>query len=196
MRRILLILPLSAVVIAGLIAFKVTRRYESSTAADYEKPQPAPRFLLADEHSQIVRIERYLGRQKILIVFFDGARGPDHNPIIASLSQRISDIKRTGAAVLAIDAERPSQNRYGVNLERRQTAEADSSTELKFPFTILSDILEYDVHKRYGAYDADQEQPLEAVFVVDRAGLIHYSHIGPEQLGAIDDWLRELRDVR
>jgi peroxiredoxin len=196
MRRRYLVLPLSAAMIAGLGAYKLSRQYEPLRDADYEKPTPAPRFLLADEHSRVVRLDRYLGRQKLLIVFFDGTRGPDHSFLVESLSSRFTELKKTGAAVLAISAARPSQNRYGANLELRKSAEPDPATELRYPFPLLSDILEYDVHKRYGAYDADDDRPLEGVFVVDRTGLIQYSHIGADRLGRVDDWLRELRDVR
>jgi peroxiredoxin len=196
MRRIFWVLPLALVVISALGAYKLTRHYEPLTADDYERPQPAPRFLLADEHSRVVRLDRYLGRQKLLIAFFDGTRGADQNSLVTSLSQRFAEVRKTGAAVLAIDAERPAQNRYGPRLERRQTAESDPRAELKFPFPLLSDILEFDVHKRYGAYDTQAAEPREAVFIIDRSGLIQYSHLGPDQLGTIDDWLRELRDVR
>lgn len=197
MRRILIILPISAAVILGLAAFKLTRRYEPLRDQDYEQPLAAPAFILADEHSRPVRFDlRYRGRQKVLIVFFDGTRGPDHSPLVAALRDRFGDLKRTGAAVLAISAARPSQNRYGADLEHRQSAEPQPDDELRYPFPLLSDILDYEVHRRYGAYDAQSNQPLESVFVVDRLGLIQYSHIGAERLGSIDDWLRELRDVR
>ncbi|MBS0260438.1 MAG: redoxin domain-containing protein [Planctomycetes bacterium] len=196
MRRLFLILPISAVLIGGLAAFKLTRQYEPLTSRDYEKPPPAPRFLLADEHSRIVRLERYLGRQKILVVFFDGTNGPDGSPLVSTLKDRYADLKRTGAAILAISASRPAQNRYGANLERRKSATADQAEELHYPFPLLSDIVEYDVHKRYGAFDEQANTPREGIFVIDRTGLIQYSHLGPDQLGTIDDWVRELRDVR
>ncbi|MBI3863992.1 MAG: redoxin domain-containing protein [Planctomycetia bacterium] len=197
MRRIFFILPLAAAAIFGLAAYKLTRRYEPLRDADYEKPQPAPPFILADEHSRPVRFDqRYRGRQKVLIVFFDGTHGPDRNPLVAALRDRFSDLKRTGAAVLAISAARPAQNRYGVNLERRRSGEERPEDELQFPFPLLSDILDYQEHRRYGAFDAEANQPIEAVFVVDRVGLIQYSHIGAAKLGGVDDWIRELRDVR
>ena len=196
MRRIFLVIPLAALVISGLAAFKLTRRYEPLRDEDFIKPLPAPRFHLADEHSRVVRIERYLGRQKLLIVFFDGSRGPDHNPLVAVLGDRFADLKATGAAVLAISAARPSQNRYGANLEHRQSAAPQADAELRFPFPLLSDILDYEVHKRYGAYDEQTGTPVEGIFVVDRLGLIQYSHLGANHLGRIDDWIRELSEVR
>jgi peroxiredoxin len=196
MRRIFLILPVSAAAICGLVAYKLSRHYEPLSPRDYEKPPPAARFQLPDEHSRVVRLERYLGRQKILIAFFDGSKGPDRNAIVNSLKDRFADLKQTGAAVLAISAVLPQQNRYGANLERHQSANPDPKDELHYPFPLLSDVLEYDVHKRFGAFDQQSNQPLESLFVVDRLGLVQYSRIGADQLGTVDDWIRELRDVR
>jgi peroxiredoxin len=197
MRRIFLIIPLSAAILLGLAAFKLTRHYEPMRPEDYAQPVPAPAFALADEHQRLVRFDQqFRGRQKALIVFFDGTRGPDQSSLVAALRDRFSDLKRTGAAVLAISAARPSQNRYGANLELRTSAAPQPDAELRYPFPLLSDIVEYDVHRRYGAYDAQADRPLECVFVVDRTGLIQYSHIGAQGLGQVDDWIRELREVR
>jgi peroxiredoxin len=197
MRRVLLILPLAAAVILGLSAYKLSRHYEPLRPEDYDQPWPAPEFSLPDEHQRLVRFDqRFRGRQKVLIVFFDGSQGPDHSPLVSALRDRFTDLKMTGAAVLAISAARPSQNRYGANLELRQSADANPEAELRYPFPLLSDILDYEVHKRYGAYDATADRALEGVFIVDRSGLIQYSHIRTERLGNIDDWIRELRDVR
>lgn len=197
MRRIFLAIPLSAAVIIGLAAYKQSRHYEPLRPEDYARPEPAPTFALADEHQRLVRFDQqFRGRQKVLIVFFDGTQGPDRSPLVATLRDRFTDLKKTGAAVLAISAARPSQNRYGANLELHQADSNQPATELRFPFSLLSDILDYDVHKRFGAYDAQADRPLESVFIVDRIGLVQYSHVGAERLGDVDDWIRELRDVR
>ena len=200
MRRIFLVLPISAVVIGGLIAFKLTRTTEPIDEETTTNVRPAPLFQLYDEHSQIVRLARYVGRHKLLIVFFDGRQGPDHSPLLTTLRERFSDLYATRAIVLAISAARPSENRFGLNVERRKTAAAQAAppidSELRYPFPLLSDILDYEVHRRYGAFDALTQQPIEAIFVVDRAGVIQHSHLGPDGLGAIDDWVSELHKVR
>jgi peroxiredoxin len=198
MRRILLVIPISAAVIAGLVAFKLTRYYQPPTDEDFTTAvRPAPLLKLYDQKSEIVRLERYVGRSKLLIVFFDGSRGPEGSPLLTALRERYAELHRTGAVVLAISAARPSENRYGKNLEHRTTAgqNGTDSAEIKYPFPVLSDIL-YDWHRQYGAFDEKNERPVEAAFIVDRAGYIEYEHIGPDRLGQIDDWIRELRDVR
>jgi len=199
MRRILLLIPASALVIIALVAFKLTRRYDPPVEESASDVRPAPLFQLYDEHSQIVRLARYLGRHKLLIVFFDGRRGPDRSPLVAELRDRFADLHATRAIVLAISAARPSENRYGLNVERRKAAPAAAApaeSELRYPFPLLSDILDYEVHRRYGAFDFRAQEPLEAVFVVDRAGLIQHAHLAPYGLGDVDDWVRELEEVR
>jgi peroxiredoxin len=197
MRRILLIIPVSAALIAVLVAFKLTRRYEPPADESANDARPAPLFQLYDEHSQIVRLARYIGRHKLLIVFFDGRQGPDHNPLVAHLRDKFAELHATGAIALAISAARPSENRYGTNLERRGAAATPpADSELRYPFPLLSDILDYEVHRKYGAFDFQAQEPLEAIFVVDRAGMIQHVHLGPGELGSVDDWVRELRDAR
>ena len=200
MRRLLLIIPISAAVIAGLVAFKLTRHYDPPSEQESAAAvRPAPLLKLYDQKSEIVRLERYVGRSKLLIVFYDGSRGPEDSSLLTTLRERYADLHATGAVVLAISAARPSENRYGKNLEHRKGAGENASTaaseEIRYPFPVLSDIL-YDWHRQYGAFDEKSQQPREAVFIVDRAGYIEYEHIGPDRLGQIDDWIRELREVR
>ena len=200
MRRIVLMLPITAAVIAGLVAFKLTRRYEAPADESAFDVRPAPHFQLYDQHSRTVRLVSYKGRHKLLIVFFDGSQGPDHSELLARLGDKFAEIHATGAIVLAISAARPSQNRYGAHLEHLKIdssgAGATGHEELRYPFPVLSDILDYEVHRQYQAFDARLGQPLEAVFVVDRAGLIQSAHMGPDQLGIAADWIKELREVR
>jgi peroxiredoxin (alkyl hydroperoxide reductase subunit C) len=184
-------------VIAGLVAFKLTRRYEPAVDEKPGTVRPAPLFQLYDQHSQIVRLARYVGRHKLLIVFYDGSRGPDASTLLGQLRERFPELHRARAIVLAISASRPSENRYGVNLERRPAVAAPApESESHYPFPLLSDILDFEVHRQYGAFDFDAQKPREAVFVVDRSGTIRYAHFGPADLGEIDDWVRELNAVR
>jgi peroxiredoxin len=195
-RWLLLVIPASAAVIAGLVAFKLTRQYEPAVDDSPVGVRPAPLFQLYDQHSQIVRLARDVGRHKLLIVFYDGSRGPDGSTLLGQLVDRYPELHSTGASVLAISASRPSENRYGMNLEHRpQVAMPTTAAERHYPFPLLSDILDFEVHRQYGAFDFDAQKPREAVFVVDRSGLIRFAHLGPKGLGQIDDWARELNAV-
>ena len=201
MRRIILVLPISAAVVVGLVAYKMSRRYETPAEESAFDVRPAPHFRqLYDQNSRLLRLESYLGRQKLLIVFFDGSQGPDHSELLTRLRDTFAEIHETGAVVLAISAARPSQNRYGAKLEHLKVVPSGAGTagdeELRYPFPLLSDIVDYEEHKKYHAFDERAGKPLEAVFVVDRAGLIQYAHLGPDQLGTADDWIKELREIR
>ena len=199
-RRIVLVIPISAVLIAGLAAYKTTRRYEPPQDEVTSEVRPAPFFEIEDQNSRMVRLKSYIGRSKLLIVFFDGREGPDHSELFTRLRDAFPEIHATGAVVLAISASRPSQNRYGAHLEHLKTnpsgAAAAEQDELRYPFLLLSDILDYNVHRKYQAFDERTGQPLEAVFVVDRAGLIQSAHLGPDHVGTAAEWTKELNDVR
>jgi hypothetical protein len=52
------------------------------------------------------------------------------------------------------------------------------------------------VHRAYGAFDDRSGTPHEAVFVIDRTGLIRNIHRGPNDLGSPHEWADELRHVR
>ena len=202
--RIVFVIPIAAVVIAGLVVFKLTRRYEPPVEESAFDVRPAPLFMIEDQHSRMVRLASYIGRSKLLIVFFDGSQGPDHSELLSRLCDAYPEIHATGAIVLAISAARPSQNRYGAQLEHLKVdpsrAAAADVDELRYPFPLLSDILDYNEHRKYQAFDERTGQPLEAVFVVDRAGLIQYAHLGPDitpsKPDAAADWVKELREVR
>jgi len=200
MRRILLVLPISAVLITGMVLFRLNRRPEPPVEETASEVRPAPLFQLYDQHSKIVRLARYVGRDKLLIAFFDGREGPDQSTLLAQLRERYPDLHRAQGVVLAISAARPSQNRYGAGLEHLKTAPAAGApgvaSEIQYPFLLLSDIVDYEVHKLYGAYDSGTQEPIEAVFIVDRAGMIEHAHLAPNGLGSVDDWVRELQAVR
>jgi peroxiredoxin len=200
MRRILLVIPVSAALIIALVIFKMTRKYDPVPAGSTGDVRPAPLFQLPDEHSRTVRLASYVGRQKLLIVFFDGSRGPEQSQLLQQLRNAFPMLDATGATVFAISAARPSQNRYGANLEHLKIDPAQGGTpaadEMRYSFRLLSDIVDYQWHRNYGAFDATTAQPREAVYIVDRAGLIQREHLGPAELGAPEDWVRELKEVR
>jgi len=204
MRRILLVIPISAAVIAGLVALKLNRDYEPAPDETSSSVRLAPLFELLDEQLRKVRLQTYAGRHKLLIVFFDGSRGAQQSALVSRLRERYDDLHATGAVVLAISEARPSQNRYGEKLERLKVDPSDPAGPIEgaasYPFHVLTDILpsgpDYPVHREYGAFDFETQKPLEAVFVVDRGRMIRYTHLGPDDLGTVDDWIQELSDLR
>ncbi|MFN0055353.1 MAG: redoxin domain-containing protein [Planctomycetales bacterium] len=198
MRKLFLVVPLSAVVVGGLVGYRLANpRTASPEFVVSVSGRPAPLFQLYDEQSQIVRLARYIGRHKLLIVFFDGSRGPDESALLVNLRQAFLPIRKTKAIVLAISSLRPSQLRPPPGERGERTSRAEP-----FPFTLLADTLDnpdqpdHAVHRLYGAFDENNRAPREAVFVVDGAGIIRHAHLGPAELGTPAQWARELARVR
>jgi len=199
-RRTFLVIPISAALIAGMVVFKLNRHYEPVVDEPVTEVRPAPDFKLYDQHSEIVRLARYRGRDKLLIAFFDGRKGPEQSSLLSLLRERFPNFQRANATVVAISTLRPSETRYGTKLVHLRTPSTQgapaAAAEIRYPFPVLSDIVDYEVHRRYGAFHEKSQDPIEAIFVVDRAGLIQYAHYGPDGLGSADDWVRELNEVR
>src|SRR5262249_16421102 len=116
MRRRILVLPLAAVIIAGLVTYKLLQKHPPRPPTLSASPAvfPAPLFQLHDEHSKMFRLARYLGRHKILVVFFDPSAGADQNPQLQLLKQDFAALKSTGAYILAISAATPFANRESI----------------------------------------------------------------------------------
>jgi peroxiredoxin len=193
MRRIFLVIPISGAIIAGLVWYRLHRApVVVSPVAVAKAVRPAPPFLLYDDQSQIVRLARYIGRHKLLIVFFDATNGPDGSELLNALreGEQFLPIHETGAIVLAIGAVRPSELRPPPDERGERTFR-----ERPFPFPLLADF-DGTVHRLYGAFDEASGKPREAVFVVDRIGIIRHTHLGPDDLGTPGDWARELRQVK
>lgn len=194
MRRLFYILPISAAVILLLVGYKLTRPKpppvsisEIARRINY----PPPLFQLYDEHSQIQRLATYLGRHRMLVVFFDPQQGVASNPLLQQLRDAFPQLHEAGALVMAISDLRPSEHRSGKGRGGVAGGEAASP----FPFHLLSD-LDNRVRAQWGALDPETGKPLEAVFVIDRAGRIRQIHRGPDELGTAVDWVRDLNANR
>lgn len=125
--------------------------------------QPAPRFALYDQTSQLVKFERYLGRTQMVVVFFDGESGADHDPWLTQLRDHHERVKAAGVQVVGIGVATPFANRQAG--ERSQP----------FPFPILSDIgkdLPAPAHTQWGRFDPSDGSFHTGVFLVDRSGMV------------------------
>lgn len=171
MRGQIWILPASAAIIGGLCVYKSTREYESATAAPATCAASKFKFELNDQHMKRVRLERYLGRHPILLVFYDGTSGAEQDPVLRKLRKRFNDVQRAGLIVVGISTALPQQNRppkyaTGVPAAKNRPRKA-------FPFELLSDVSrESDIHRLWGRYDSLNRRPLTGTFLIDRAGRV------------------------
>lgn len=172
MRRRALILPFSAVVIAGLCAYKLTRS-DKPTDADGSVVinRPAPQFELYNHRKppQIIRLASFLGRHRIVLVFFDPENGIQNNEILAWLRRHSESLRSKNVQVFAISTVLPQTH-------RKMLDEMLNENE-PTPFLMLSD-LDGKVHQRYGRVDETQRK-LSGVFLIDRVGNLPWNQNHP-----------------
>ncbi|HLQ43613.1 MAG TPA: redoxin domain-containing protein [Planctomycetaceae bacterium] len=179
----ILILPISAAIIVSLVAFKLTRPPQVQQIGIFEERRPAPAFTALDSHNKLLKIDAFLGRHEILLVFFDGDAGADHDPVLQRIRLHFDRLKRRDVKVFAVSTALPQHN--------RQAADRGGA----FPFPLLSDP-EFLIHRRWGRYDDDQQRPLTGVFVIDRAGQVAWSGKSPRPEENLDRILPPAKEAQ
>ena len=165
-------LPLAAAVIGGLVWLGERNQAQLARQPHSQSTRPrrlAPRVELYDQSSQIVKFERYLGRTKMVVVFFDGEVGADADPWLTQLRDHHDKVKAAGVQVIGIGMATPFAN--------RQAGERSA----KFPFPILSDIgrdRPAPAHTAWGRFDPATASFLTGVFLVDRSGMVEIDSRG------------------
>ncbi|WP_437206159.1 redoxin domain-containing protein [Planctomicrobium sp. SH664] len=126
----------------------------------------APRFTLVDHHRKVVKFERYLGRQRIVVLFFDAELGAARDARVQQLIQCFPAIQQAGIHVIAISDSSPYANE-----------QAEKGLGKPIPFPLLTDIdvespVASFVHRRWGRFDPVQERSLNGLFLVARDGTV------------------------
>lgn len=218
MKPRIIVLPLAAVVIAGLCAWKLSHPGQSQVipASGGTARRPAPLFELADqgretrvaersgaeserpsgapesldhssaryiaEPSKRVRLKSYLGRHRILLVFFDNEAGADKDPVLVALREHRETIQKDRVIVLGISTALPQQNRQAI----RRGGE--------IPFPLLTD-LDGMVCQTWGVLNMRDDGSFRnrpAVFVIDRAGTVAWKGENPQPVADPLDHLDSL----
>lgn len=176
MRRRILILPIAAAVIASLVIYRLQRPEADSSAARsaLAERRLAPRFALYDQEGQLVKFERYLGRTRMIVVFFDGERGADADPWLTELSAHLEQVQDAGVQVIGIS----TATRYA-------NSQAAERAGRPFPFPLLTDIdprqpIPAPAHQQFGLYDIASATTRTGVFLIDRAGMVAWEHDHPQ----------------
>jgi peroxiredoxin len=184
MDKRVLLLGVAAAIIGGLCAVKATRTYAPpSPVAARAVVEPAPPFELYDQStpSQFVRLVGYLGRHRVLVVFFDGQAGAHASEVLARLRTEWSRLHAAEVYVMAISTALPQHHRK------------DIAEHAPFPFPLLSDP-DFHVHRAWGRFDAATGKPQQGVFLIDRQGAVAWSREtnAPQPLGNWESTLKEL----
>lgn len=163
----ILILPVAAIVIASLCAWRIANPHRTPSVDELpEMRRPAPAFQLYDQESTVVNFSAYLNRHRIVLVFFDGQAGPDNSPVLNQFREFYPALEREGVMVFAVSTALPQEIR--------------NNSRQAWPFAILSDAAataENSVHRVWGTFlePPTLDKPAgtkPAVFLIDRSGLV------------------------
>jgi peroxiredoxin len=173
--RGLIAVVISGIVIAAIcvvrIAMNHPQSYDSQVAAATVM-RPAPGFEALDTDNHLVRLSAWLGRHRIIVVFFDGEQGADRDTDMLRLRDRFSELKSQDVKVVGVTSVVPQVNR-----------EAMERAGGKFPFPLVSDVDPQSpegtlrIHRHWGRLDSVTEKPLSGTFLIDRKGQVAY--VGP-----------------
>ncbi len=121
-----------------------------------------------------MRLASYLGRKRVIVVFFDGQAGAHASAVLQRFREEAGRLRKADVQVIAISTALPQQNRKEI---------ADDGA---FPFPLLSDP-DLHVHRAWGRFDDATRQPRTGVFLIDRKGWVTWSRVtnAPQPL---DDW--------
>lgn len=179
MRFRLLVLPIAAAVIYGLCEYKLSMTYEKPRT-DFKlmgQYRLAPSFEAIDAGTRGFRLQRYVGRQAMLLVFFDSQLGAAKDPRIKLLVEKNDVIKKKGMQVIAVSNALPQVNRH---------------IELPSNFRLITDLDPlWAAHRIWGCFDEETEKPIFAAFAIDRAGYTFANFDGvPTPISDLEEWLR------
>lgn len=194
----ILILPLAALVITLLVVFKTnqpTREMSPEVREAVLRRRPATTFTLHDLASQPFRLGRYLGRHKLLVVFFNPRGEVTHNDQLQLLKAGYDQLTAHGEKVIAISNATPYANRESVKRAPDYVPGPRGEVDY-FPFHVLSDA-DYSVALQWGCLTKGEPPVINpSAFVVDRAGVISWSQVGGKSPITLDVLLRELKNAR
>lgn len=172
-REILLLL--AGAMLAGIVIWRQNQLQQwesdpSRTAVGLR--QLAPRFTLADHNRKVVKLERLLGRHRIVLVFFDAELGVDRDPRTRILIDNFEKLDQSGIEVIAVSTATPFAN-----------GEAEKRLGSKVPFPVLTDIEINDpqptpAHRKYGLVTEQTQELQTGIFLIERDGSIPFSASG------------------
>ena len=180
-----IVLPLAALVIAALVAYKLNQPPRPHPPLDAALRSPAIPFEMFDQDSKLFRLSRYLGRHKLVIVFYIDAESGEQLSPLERLRREAEEIKKSGVYFVAVSAATPYAHREAIKRV--------FGTKSRMPFPLLSDPT-FAIHQQWGAFDRESGRALEATFVVDRAGRICWSRIGPEPFTEVPVLIQAVKD--
>ena len=174
MRPRVALLPIAAVVIAGMCAYRVTRPPQPVVAIPphSQRALPPRGWELPDQDFRLVKFERFLGRHPVAVLFVD-ANQLDTDPVLAWLREHADQVYDAGWRIIAISAANPAEHRRAAERAGRD-----------WPFPLLTDMHLRDpaptpVHHLWSRVDRATGETRPGLFLVDRMGYIPYANGRP-----------------
>ncbi len=169
----------AGVVISGLCAYRMLHnRPVDAASATAIVALPAPAFEAMDESNEFFRLKAYLGRHRIIVVFYDGDTGADQNADLRELQRRADELKRLDVKLVGVSRSIPQFNRAAI----------DRMGE--FPGPLVSDI-EGAIQDVWGR-SLPNGGTRPGLFLVDRKGFVRTSGGVPLSYESVDDLWKDL----
>lgn len=160
MRLRILVLPLAAIILIITVHYRLSHPPERRTPRLISQMprHPAPEFEGITAENKPFRLQSYLGRYELLVVFFDGERGAIKDAVLSFLRQHLGALKSSGVMVVAVSTALPQQNREAAFPE---------------PFVFVTDVAPIcEAHRRWGCFSEADQKPRGSVFHINRAGQV------------------------
>ncbi len=175
MRRRLWFLPIAAVVITGLCAYRATRPPRPVVAVEAQplRAFPPKDWELPDHGFRLVKFNRFLGRHPVVVLFFDSRQPIEEDTLLIWLRDHADEIYDAGWRIIAISPAPPAEVRN-----------AATRAGQDWPFPVLTDMhlrnpAPTPVHYLWSRIDRMTGEPLPALFLVDRMGYVVYQNGRP-----------------
>lgn len=168
---------LAGCVIAALCVWRVSANRPAGYNAGAGAPtvwRPAPGFEALDVRNQMFRLERYLGRHRVLIVFVPAER-QEFELALRQMQRRESELAQRDVKVVVLSPALPQEHRDWL-----ESAGASSAS-------VLTD-LQGEIAARWGVPAGSSP----VAFFVDRKGEVPWSGDAPEPAGDLAEVLKQL----
>lgn len=168
-------LPVAALLLIGLAGWRMQQLElwrQNPESVQLERRALAPRFELADHRRHLVKFERFLGRQRVVLIFFDAELGADGDPRLQPLLGKSQLLKANGIEIVAVSSATPYANkqaeeRLGDPIEIPLLTDIDVTTPIPDP-----------VHRMWGRYDEKLNATLNGMFLIGRDGTVAVNESG------------------
>jgi peroxiredoxin Q/BCP len=172
-------MPRIAAALAGCVLFAIVALGAVPTVGDR-----APDFSLPSTSGKTVSLKSYLGKSKVVLVFYRGYWWPYCRKQLAGLAADYQKFADLGAEIIAISVDNTAKSR-------------EMAEKLKLTFPVLSDT-DHKVIDAYDLYNAEGKIAKPALFVIDKRGVVRWVFLNEDyRIRAVDDSvLDELKKLK